>query len=67
MFNLLVYKRDESLSPSSSKKKAGKVKSESKTRPLEAGWRDVTEVAGTMAFETDAEVQNVSYIATQSG
>ena len=67
VFNVLVYKRDESLSPSSSKEKAGKVKTESKARPLEAGWKDVTEEAGTMAFETDTEVQNVSYSTTQSG
>lgn len=67
VFNILVYKRDESLSPSSSKEKAGKVKTESKARSLEAGWRDVTEVAGTMAFEADVEVQNVSYVAIESG
>ena len=67
VFNILVYKRDESLSPSSSKEKAGKVKTQSKAQPLEAGWRDVTEDAGTMAFEADTEVQNVSYATTQSG
>jgi len=67
VFNILVYKRDESLSPSSSKEKAGNVKSESKVRPLEEGWRDVTEDAGTMAFEADTEVQNVSYATTKSG
>jgi len=67
VFNILVYKRDESSSQSSSKEKAGKVKTESKARPLEEGWRDVTEDAGTMAFETDTEVQNVSFATTQSG
>ncbi len=67
VFNILVYKRDEFILPSSNKGKARKVKTESKARPLEAGWRDVTEDAGTMAFETDIEVQNVSYATTQSG
>lgn len=67
VFNILVYKRDESFSPSSSKEKAGSMKTESKARPLEEGWRDVTEDAGTMAFEADIEVQNVSYATTQSG
>jgi hypothetical protein len=64
VFNVLVYKRDESSSLSSSKEKAGKTKDESKARPLEEGWRDVTEDAGTMAFETDTEVQNVSCATT---
>jgi hypothetical protein len=65
VFNLLVYKRDEPLSSSPVEEKVGKAKTESKARLLEAGWRDVTEEAGTMAFETDTEVQNVSY-ATQT-
>lgn len=52
------------MSPSSSKEKAGKGKTESKDRLLEEGWRDVTEEAGTMAFGTDMEVQNVSYATT---
>ena len=67
VFNLLVYKRDEPLLPPSRKEKAGKVKTESKARPLEAGWRDVTQDVGTMAFEADTEVQNVSYATAQSG
>jgi hypothetical protein len=67
VFNILVYKRDESLPPSSSKEKVGNVKTRSKARPLEEGWRDVTEDAGTMAFEADTEVQNVSYATTRSG
>lgn len=67
MFNILVYKRDGPLSLSSSKARAGRTrsKSKSKTRPLEEGWRDITEDTGPMAFETDTEVQNVSFSATQ--
>ena len=60
VFNILVYKRDEPLSPSLGEVKVGKAKTESKTPAPEEGWRDVTEEAGTMAFETDMEVQNVS-------
>jgi len=58
VFNILVYKRDGLLSPSSSERKATRAKPKLETRPLEEGWRDVTEDAGTMAFEPDAEVQN---------
>lgn len=65
VFNILVYKRDGPLSLSSSKGRAGRTRSKSKTRPLEEGWRDITEDAGPMTFETDTEVQNVSFSATQ--
>jgi hypothetical protein len=67
VFNVLVYKRDKSLSPSPGEK-TGTAKSGPRARParpIEEGWRDVTEEAGTMAFETDTEVQNVSYATTQ--
>ena len=67
VFNILVYKRDESFPPVSSKERAGKLKAKPKARSLEEGWKDVTEAAGTMAFGTDTEVQNVSYATTQLG
>ena len=66
VFNILVYKRDGPLSLLSSKEKAARAKTKSKTGPLEEGWRDITEDAGTMAFETEQEVQNVSFSPTQT-